>query len=99
MPKNTSEVKTVHLPVSDWDRDFLFACRFAYYCLHRHIVDDTHYDRLENEYKAQHGKASLPVGSDKKNDYTEAQRALAMYFIFSGRSTQPAPINAGPKFF
>jgi hypothetical protein len=91
MPKNTSEVKTVHLPVSDWDRDFIFACRFAYYCLHRHIVDDTH--------KAAHGKGSLPVGSDKKADYTEAQRALAIYFIASGRSTAPQPMQAGPKFF
>jgi hypothetical protein len=99
MPKNTSEIKTVHLPVADFDRDFLFACRFGYYCLHRSIVDDAHYDRLENEYKAQHGRASLPVGSDKKEDYTEAQRALAIYFIASGRSSAPTPLSKGPKFF
>ena len=97
MPKNTS--KTIALPVSDWDKDFIMACRYAYYCLHRHIVDDVHFDRLEAEYKAAHGKGALPVGSDQKEDYTEAQRALAMYFIFSGRSSAPAPLQSGPKFF
>lgn len=89
----------VSLPVSDFDRDFLFACRYAYYCLGRNIVTDQHYDELEKRYKLEHGEAKLPVGSDKKEDYTEAQRSLTMYFLFSARSVTPVDMNQTKKFF
>lgn len=69
---------------SSFDLDILMAARYSYYVLHRPFLEDQHYDNLEAEYCLVHGE--LPVGSSKKSDYTEAQRSLAMYFIFSGRA-------------
>lgn len=70
-----------------FDRDMLFACRYAYYCLAQSIVPDMEYDRMEKAYTAATGE-QLPVGSSKKDDYTPAQRALAMYFLFRAKETQ-----------
>lgn len=98
----TQPPKMIRFPVSDFDRDFLFACRYAYYCLHRNIIPDDHYDQLEKRYRLEHGEEGtkcLPVGSSNKEDYTEAQKALAMYFIFSGRSAAPVDMKHFTKFF
>lgn len=69
----------------------LMACRYAYYCHATSIISDQHYDELEKEYEVLHGK--LPVGSSKKEDYTPAQRSLAMYFLFSGRTAEAAGVE------
>lgn len=69
---------------SDFELDLLMAARYAYYVLHRPFLEDHDYDAREAEYKLVAGP--LPVGSERKEDYTEAQRALALYFVFSGRS-------------
>ncbi len=97
--KRSEETAIRVLPVDSFERDLIFAFRYAYYCLGRSIVTDYHYDHLEKEYLLANGGAELPVGSSNKEDYTEAQRALAMYFLFSGRSTAPSKLSAGPKFF
>jgi hypothetical protein len=75
------------LLLSDFDLDMLMACRYAYYCCERSIVPDVDYDTMEKDYRLVNG--DLPVGSSRKEDYTEAQRALALYFMFSGRSLAP----------
>lgn len=69
---------------SDFELDLLMAARYAYYVLHRPFLDDFDYDAREAEYKLVGGP--LPVGSERREDYTEAQRSLALYFVFSGRS-------------
>lgn len=77
------------LLLSDFDLDMLMACRYAYYCCNRSIVPDIDYDMMEKDYRLVNG--DLPVGSSRKEDYTEAQRALALYFLFSGRSLAEHP--------
>lgn len=66
-----------------FDHDFLMACRYGYYVTHMHIVDDRYYDELEDNYKMING--DVPVGSERPEDYTPAQRALYLYFALSGR--------------
>ncbi len=77
------------LLLSDFDLDMLMACRYAYYCCKRSIVPDVDYDMMEKDYRLVNG--DLPVGSERKEDYTEAQRALALYFLFSGRALAEHP--------
>ncbi len=72
------------LPLSEFDLDMVMACRYAYYVLTKPILKDYDYDVLEKDYTMVNGP--LPVGSSKKEDYSEAQRSLALYFLFSGRS-------------
>lgn len=79
----------ISLPVSDFELDLIMACRYSYYCLARSLVPDEHYDRLEREYRLIHGDV-LPVGSESKDSYTPAQRALALYFNLSGHSVGPS---------
>ncbi len=76
------------LPLSDFDLDMVMACRYAYYVLHKSLIPDEAYDALEKDYTLVNGPIS--VGSEKKADYTEAQRSLALYFLFSGRSVEPS---------
>ena len=64
----------------------LRALQCAYYIHNRSIVPDHEFDRMEFEYSLINDK--IPIGSDKKEDYTPAQRALCMYFLFSGRFVQ-----------
>lgn len=71
------------LPVSNFELDLIMAARYAYYVLHTPFLDDQHYDTLEKEYEMIYDK--LPVGSEKKINYTPAQRSLALYFCLSGR--------------
>lgn len=80
---------------TDFDLDMLMACRYAYYCCNRSIVDDVDYDMMEKDYCLVNG--DLPVGSERKEDYTEAQRALALYFMFSGRALAPHPKRPSPR--
>jgi len=75
--------------VSDFELDLIMACRYSYYCLARNIVPDEAYDRMEREYRMIHGD-NLPVGSESREDYTPAQRALALYFNLSGHSVGPS---------
>ena len=70
------------LSKSDFELDFLMACRCAYYCDAISIISDQDYDEQQKEYELLNDP--LPVGSSLKEDYTPAQRALAIYFIFSG---------------
>jgi hypothetical protein len=70
----------------DFETDLIMAARYAYYVMHAPFLEDQDYDAREKEYHLTH--AQLPVGSDQRADYTEAQRALAMYFIFSGRTVK-----------
>lgn len=83
------------LLTSDFDLDMLMACRYAYYCCNLSIVPDVDYDMMEKDYTLVNGE--LPVGSERKEDYTEAQRSLALYFLFSGRVVGRAPLKAHPK--
>lgn len=69
-----------------FDRDVLMAARYAYYVTATPFLPDFDYDKLESEYTLVHG--DLPVGSSNREDYTEAQRALALYFLFHMRETQ-----------
>lgn len=78
---------------TDFDLDFLMACRFAYYCRAYPIIEDTDYDEREAEYCLLNGP--LPVGSSKPEDYTDAQRALALYFMLSGRVAMRRKPRAG----
>lgn len=71
------------LQVTNFECDLLMAARYAYYVLHQPFMFDDRYDKLEKEYTVIYGP--LPVGSDNKEDYTPAQRSLALYFAFSGR--------------
>jgi len=68
---------------SDFDLDMLRALQCAYYVHAISIVDDKDFDTMQKEYELINGP--LPVGSDKKDDYSPAQRSLCMYFMFSGR--------------
>ena len=67
---------------TSFDLDFLMACRYAYYVKAVNLIPDHEYDRLEKEYELLNDP--LPVGSDQESSYSEAQRALALYFLFSG---------------
>lgn len=69
---------------SDFDTDLLRAAQYAYYVQAHPFMSDFDFDAREAEYEVTHGP--LPVGSDKAEDYTPAQRALALYFLMSGRS-------------
>jgi NAD-dependent DNA ligase len=73
------------LITNTFDLDMLMACRYAYYVKSINIVPDQTYDEMEKEYELLYGR--LPVGSDKAKDYSDAQRALALYFMLSGRVT------------
>lgn len=61
----------------------VMAARYAYYVKACPIMPDKAYDNMEREYEMLYGK--LPPGSDLVKDYTDAQRALALYFLMSGR--------------
>lgn len=78
------------LPEIDFERDLLLAFRYSYYCLHQNIIPDADYDAREQEYHRTHPR--LPVGSDLKEEYSPAVRALAMYFLFS-RGPAPEPVR------
>lgn len=82
------------LLTTDFDLDMIMACRYAYYCCNLSIVPDIDYDVMEKDYAMLNGP--LPVGSERKEDYTEAQRSLALYFLFSGR-TVGARVKPHPK--
>ena len=76
-------MKMIPLPRTNFECDLLMAARYAYYVLHTPFLDDKRYDELEKEYSVVYGR--LPVGSDRTQDYSPAQRALALYFCLSGR--------------
>lgn len=61
----------------------VMAARYSYYVKACPIMPDHAYDQMEREYEMIYGK--LPVGSDNTKHYTDAQRALALYFLMSGR--------------
>jgi hypothetical protein len=73
----------------------VMACRYAYYVLTKSILTDYEYDALEKDYTMVNGP--LPVGSSNKADYTEAQRALALYFLLSGRFVSCETKTTKPK--
>jgi hypothetical protein len=84
--------RTKNLLPSDFDLDLIMAYRCAYYCHGRSLIPDEDYDREEKEYAMVNGP--LPnIGSDKKMDYTPAQRALCMYFLFSNRYVSKSPTS------
>jgi len=66
-----------------FDLDMIMAARYAYYVKSMSIISDKHYDDLESSYALLNGP--LPVGSDRAEDYSPAQRSLALYFLLSGR--------------
>lgn len=68
---------------TDFETDLLRAAQYAYYVVHQPFLDDADFDAREAEYELDHDP--LPVGSDQAEDYTPAQRALALYFLLSGR--------------
>lgn len=61
----------------------IMACRFGYYVRHVNIVTDEYYDQMQKDYELIYG--DVPVGSDREEDYSPAQRALFLYFALSGR--------------
>lgn len=77
-------------------RDTLRALQCCYYVFHKPVIQDHEFDALEKEYEAATGKV-LPVGSDRKGDYTETEYALALYFgfrtHFKDTDTKPKPIS------
>lgn len=79
------------LPITDFDLDMLRALQCAYYCHTISIVTDQVYDEMEKSYRLVNGDP--PIGSDLTTDYTPAQRALCLYFLFSGRFTKTLPGN------
>ena len=81
------------VPLSCFDTDMIMALRCAYYCEAISIVPDHEYDAMEKEHELLHGP--LPPGSDLRESYTPAQRALCMYFIFSGRFVRAPKPAAG----
>ena len=56
------------------------AARYAYYCKNLPFLEDSDYDERERLFEKASGR-QLPVGSSRPEDYTEAQKALAIYFI------------------
>lgn len=72
--------KPIRVP---FELDMLMACRYTYYCKAVSLIPDQDYDQREAEWELEHGP--LPVGSAKPESYTPAQRALALYFMLSGR--------------
>lgn len=71
-----------------FERDILMALRYCYYVKHTSILTDSEYDAMEAEYRDLYG--DLPVGSDRPEDYTPAQRALALYLLFALCPVVPA---------
>lgn len=67
--------------LDQFDLDVLMAARYAYYVAHLPFLPDHDYDQLEAEYERAHGR--LPVGSEKKEDYPERVRALALYMMLA----------------
>lgn len=74
-----------------FDLDILMAARYAYYVKAFSIMSDKQYDDLEALYEITHGAIDSP-GSDKAEDYSPAQRALALYFLLSGRAFESLSI-------
>jgi hypothetical protein len=78
-------------------RDVLRAAQAAYYVLKNPFISDYDFDRLEKDYEKETGRC-LPVGSDNKQDYTEPEWALALYFAFRHlyykANTEPKPMAA-----
>ena len=83
------------VPLSSFDTDMIMALRCAYYVHSVSVVPDHEYDAMEKEHELLHGP--LPVGSDQRESYTPAQRALCMYFIFSGRFVKAKPAAPGAE--
>lgn len=79
--------KMIQLKAADFEFDMLRALQCAYYCHAKSIVPDHEYDQMEKDYD---GK--LPVGSDRLESYSPAQRALCMYFLFSGYFVGPGNV-------
>ena len=63
------------------------AARYAYYVLDKPFLDDVDYDGREAEWALLNGP--LPVGSSRPEDYRPEHRALALYFVLSGRGVAP----------
>lgn len=71
--------------------DFLLACRYAYYVLGQSILPDTEYDALEAQWYVDNQDMKNEVlgvphplrlpGSDRKEDYPDHIRALAIYYL------------------
>lgn len=74
-----------------FDLDMIMAARYAYYVKSFSIMSDKHYDDLEALYTLTHGEIPS-VGSDRAEDYTPAQRAIALYFLMSGRAYESLSI-------
>lgn len=76
-------------------RDTLRALQCCYYVFNKPLLPDFDFDQLQKEWEAETGKR-LPVGSDVKQDYTEPEYALALYFAFRQRfkdaGEKPKPI-------
>lgn len=66
------------------DRDILRALQLCYYVDSLSLVSDYDFDMMEKAYEEESGE-ELPVGSDSQEDYTEAERALALYLQFALR--------------
>lgn len=64
-----------------FERDVLRALQLSYYVDSISIIGDYDFDEMELAYKEETGQA-LPVGSDNLNDYSPAERALALYLQF-----------------
>ena len=79
---------------SNFERDFLMACRYGYYVLNQSVLPDWAYDAEEHRYHETHPR--LPVGSSLAADYTPAQRALCLYLLLSGRSAEAVPPPNAP---
>jgi hypothetical protein len=63
--------------------DWVLAYRYAYYVLGRSLVSDAEYDRLEAEARATlpAGHSVHGIGSDRRQDYPERVRALAVQLL------------------
>lgn len=60
------------------ERDILRALQFCYYVENESLVSDYHFDMMEKAYELESGR-ELPVGSTIAREYSERERALALY--------------------
>jgi len=64
------------------ERDMLRALQYLYYVRATSLVEDVVFDEWQRQWEVDNFQ-KLPVGSDKAEDYTPAERALALYLATS----------------
>lgn len=79
--------------------DLVMAYRLSYYCDAISLVDDFAYTELEDQARvfAPAGHPLHRPGSDRREDYSPAIRALALYLQFTFAARKTAPAGAGQR--